>query len=109
MNRDDLTIRVSGMLTMGAGWGACFWLRALTGGPPHDPTLLEFGLVLASFVLTLGGLVALLGGSRLVTNSPHEQPYRTGRGHRSVDLRRADERAMIADVLTRRGARRRRR
>jgi hypothetical protein len=106
MTRRDLLVRSVGLLAMTAGWGACFWLRALTMGAPHDATMLEFGLVLASFVLTLGGLTAILGGARLL-DMPAEDRHRTGAPHRpSAPF---DNRALIADVLKRRAARRHRR
>ena len=98
MTRRDCLIRLSGLAAIGAGGGVSLWLRALMLGPPHDPTLLEFVLILASFAFALGGAVLLLNGAKLfgarhipAANHWHDQTIGP----------LGDDRAMLADVLAR--------
>jgi hypothetical protein len=107
MTRRDLAIRAGGVAAIGAGGGACLWLRALMAAPPHDPTLLEFALVLASFVLSLGGFMALLDGARLVEDHPvRREPGRHRLPPRNASL--TEDRDRIQAILARRSARKRR-
>ncbi len=113
MTMRDLSIRLAGVGTIGAGWGACQWLRALMLGPPHDPSALEFLLVLLSFVLTLAGALLVLNGEKLLRRRPSDAgsvtpfPDRSSRWDRQPSGPFADDRAMLADVLARRASRRR--
>jgi hypothetical protein len=65
MTRPDLVARLVGACLIAAGWGSSLWLRALVPGRPEQPTLLECTLVVASFVLTLGGALLVLNGKKL--------------------------------------------
>jgi hypothetical protein len=109
MTRRDLSMRLAGVVTIGAAWVACLWLRTSMLGPPHDPTLLEFALVLASFVLTLvGGLLVLNGEKMIGPRSPRDVtpfPERTNHWDRQSAGPLADDRAMLADILARRATR----
>ena len=62
MTARNITMRLGGLAAIAAGCGATLWLRAIMPNAPQDPTLLQAGLVVASFVLTLGGIVCLLNG-----------------------------------------------
>jgi hypothetical protein len=111
MTRRDILARGAGVVAMAAGGGACLWLRALMQGPPHEPSLLEAALVLASFLLTLGGVLLLLNGESWVHDGHvRRRPGRdlSARRYRVHALDHADDRARLADVLARRAARRRR-
>lgn len=92
-------IRLSGLIAIGGGCGASLWLRALMLGPPHEPTLLEFVLILASFVLALGGAVMLLSGPKLFDPKPESF---ANHWHDQNVGPLADDRTMLADVLARR-------
>ena len=110
MTRRDLAMRLAGVPTLGAAWGACLWLRASMLGAPHDPTLLEFALVLASFVLTLVGGLLILNGEKLIgPRAPKSGgtpfPERTNHWDRQSVGPLADDRAMLADILARRATR----
>ncbi|WP_420138138.1 hypothetical protein [Sphingomonas sp.] len=61
--------RLAGAALIAAGWGSSLWLRALMPGRPEQPTPLECTLVVASFVLTLGGALLVLNGKRLCGRS----------------------------------------
>ena len=108
MKARDLAARLAGIACLGASWGACLWLRAEMAGPPHDPTLIEAGLVLASFVLTAAGLLLVLNGARML-QSPG--PARRDDAVPSPAITRPDalsalslidDRAARVDALTRR-------
>ena len=60
----DLAVRAGGLVVIAGSVGACLWARALMLGAPHEPTLGEAALVLASFVLSITGLVMVLMGRR---------------------------------------------
>ncbi|HMI18901.1 MAG TPA: hypothetical protein VK533_05100 [Sphingomonas sp.] len=109
MTRRDLAMRLAGVATIGAAWGACLWLRGSMLGPPHDPTMLEFLLVLASFVLTLVGGLLILNGEKLIGPRPPRDvtpfPERTNHWDRQSAGPLADDRAMLADILARRATR----
>ncbi len=110
MTRRDCLVRLVGVATIGAGWGTSLWLRASMLGTPHDPTLLEFALVLASFVLTLVGALLVLNGQKLVgPRAPANtaKPFRDRTSHwdRQSVGPLADDRAMLADIVARRAVR----
>jgi hypothetical protein len=106
MSGRDWAARLLGAACLGASWGSCLWLRTLMAGEPHDPTIGEAALVLASFLLTLTGLLLLLNGARML-RWPGPLPIERGGADpdalASVSLR--DERAARADGLTRRAMR----
>jgi hypothetical protein len=77
----DRKVRLIGLGMVALGLGACLWLRELMTPLAAEPTLLEAGLVLASFVLSLGGLAAILNGERLF-DPPHPPEGRRDRRHR---------------------------
>jgi hypothetical protein len=113
MTARDVLVRTSGIAAIAGGWGASTWLRMLMQAPPHDPTLLEFGLILASFMLALGGAVLLLNGARLFgpdAKRTGAKPTRVANHwhHQSVGPL-ADDRAMLADLLAERARRKHRR
>lgn len=65
MNGRDIMMRLGGGIAIALGYGAALLLRAETFRHPGDaPTVLEFFLVLTSFVLTLAGAVLALNGAR---------------------------------------------
>ena len=103
MTRRDLLARLTGGVSLGASWGVCLWLRALMTDGPDEPGLLQAALVLASFVLTLVGLVLLLGGEKVVKSpGPASNVRFDGEPDPLARLSLADERAARADLLTRR-------
>lgn len=115
MNTRHMLARLAGVATLGASWGVCLWLRALMADAPNEPTLLQAGLVLASFVLTALGLVLILKGGRILPGPMPAQ--KAQRAHRRSGMARPDtlaalslidERAGRADGLTRRALRARR-
>jgi hypothetical protein len=110
MTARNLYIRFGGVAAIAVGIAACLWLRSLSTGQAHEPTPLEFLLVLASFVFPLGGLIALLNGERLM-NPParHGPEVRSRWWERSSYVWPVDDRARLADMLARRAARKRRR
>ena len=98
MTRRDCLIRLGGLAAIATGGGASLWLRTLMLGPPHDPTLLEFLLILASFAFALGGAVLLLNGAKLFgTTSDHPANH----WHDQTIGPLADDRARLADMLAR--------
>jgi len=106
MTGRDLAARLLGVATLGASWSVCLWLRALMPEAPAEPTLLQAVLVLASFALTLAGLLLMLKGERLL-RSPGP-PHRSAQGRRPDSLSALsliDDRAARADMLTRRALR----
>lgn len=109
MTRRDLAMRLAGVATIAAAWGSCLWLRSSMLGPAHDPTLLEFALVLASFVLTLIGALLVLNGEKLIgPRRPRDVtpfPERPNHWDRQSAGPLADDRAMLADILARRATR----
>lgn len=109
MTQRDLTMRLAGVVTIGVAWGSCLWLRSSMLGPPHNPTLLEFALVLASFVLTSIGALLILNGEKLIGPRPPMDvtpfPERPNHWDRQSTGPLADDRAMLADILARRASR----
>jgi hypothetical protein len=111
MKARDLMARLAGVACLGASWGACLWLRAKMLGPPHDPTLIEAGLVLASFVLTAIGLLLVLNGARMLQwpgparTDDAAPPPAIARPDALAALSLIDERAGRVDALTRRAIR----
>ncbi|WP_420141560.1 hypothetical protein [Sphingomonas sp.] len=105
----DIRIRAAGLAAIGAGVGACLWLRALMAAPPHEPTVLEFALVLASFVFSLGGLMMLLDGAGLF-DPANRTARRQGERHRlsSPYAAQGEERDRLQAILARRAGRKRR-
>ena len=114
MSRRDLCARSTGAASLAASWGVCLWLRSLMLRPGNEPSLLQAGLVLASFVLTLVGLLLLLNGARMLRSpGPARKqaalPPRTITGATAPDplakVSLADDRAARVDGLTRRAIR----
>ncbi len=110
MKARDLAARLAGVACLGASWGTCLWLRAKMLGPPHDPTLIEAVLVLASFVLTAVGLLLVLNGARMLqwpgpARADDAVPPVIRRPDSLAALSLIDERAGRADALTRRAIR----
>jgi len=106
MTGRDLTMRGAGAALIGAGCGASLWLRSIMPGQPQDPTLLQFVLVVASFVLTLGGALLVLNGDKLAGRRP-PRPTRPSHWDRQSIGPIADDRAILADILARRARRNR--
>lgn len=114
MTRRDVAARTIGAASLAASWGTCLWLRALMGEPPREPTLLQAALVLASFVLSLVGLLLVLNGARML-RSPGAARKEGGAPVAPVSnpdplakMSLADDGAGRADGLTRRAMRCRR-
>jgi hypothetical protein len=66
MTARNIIARLGGLISIGAGCGTSLWLRVIMPGAPQEPTLLQFTLVIASFVLTLGGILFVLNGDTLL-------------------------------------------
>jgi hypothetical protein len=106
MTKADFSARLLGIATLGASWGVCLWLRELMPETPNEPTALQAVLVLASFALTLAGLLLILkGGKMLHWPGPARRDVRTYRPDTLSALSLIDERAARADALTRRALR----
>ncbi len=109
MSKRDWAARLLGTASLGASWAACLWLRSDMPTTPNEPTVLQALLVLASFVLTLVGLLLILHGAWILRWPGPRQPVRgalprTARpkpGSLSA-MSLADDRAARADALTRR-------
>ncbi|WP_404712741.1 hypothetical protein [Sphingomonas sp. MMS24-J13] len=105
MSGRDLIARAIGGMCVAASWGVCLWLRAIMPEPPQGATLLQVGLVLASFVLSLIGLLLILNGAKLLRWPAPSQPVhgaRTPKPGSLSALSLADDRAARVDALTRR-------
>lgn len=105
MTMRDLAARILGAVCFAASWGICLWLRTVMAGPPQEPTLLQVALVLASFVLSLVGLLLVLNGAKMLRWPGPSQAVRDAtlakRGALPA-LSPADDRAARVDALTRR-------
>lgn len=106
----DLAARMLGAVTLATSWAICLWLRTVMLRPGNQPGLLEAALVLASFVLTLVGLLLLLNGARMLRHPGPAQPLPAPSftAAKSPDKQKGAPpagRATGTDRLTRRGMR----
>ncbi len=100
MTARNFLARLAGAGMIAAGIGAALWLRALMPDAPQAPTLLEFVLVLASLVLTLGGAVLTFHGDRLLDRQRPAQ-----RLVRRSDACFFDDSRIVTRLLARRSGR----
>ena len=110
MTARNVLVRLGGVTSIGAGCGASLWLRAIMPSAPQDPTLLQFALVIASFILALGGVLFVLNGDRLLARRPggerpRDQPDGAVSPDRASGERYVDDRHILAHLLARRAGR----
>lgn len=108
MTARHVMVRLAGGALIVAGFGASLWLRSIMPDAPQDPTLLEFTLVLASFVLTLSGAVlALKGETPFGRHAAGRRPAseRAGPADQQSAGQFVDDRRILARLLARRSGR----